>query len=210
MTKVIALACRLSPSLTSGPLYLLTLLPFMDLAYANHNIHRPILTYGGKGCKKKGVKPRKHGVVYQSGHKPRLLDGEPDLGFKAVAMSIKAKGEKLSKESRANYSKLVTIEHNVKVFFVGKIAEEDFDVVSRAVDKCWAEKIRKQTKGEHQQTEQFQQKEHQPREYQQAEPQQAEYPPRDYQQTEYRQTERRQTEHRQTEHRQTEHRHRRQ
>lgn len=102
--------------------------------------NRPILTYGGKGCKKKGVKADKHGIIYERGSKPRLLDKEPKLGFPPVRVEMKEEGEKLSKESRVNYSKLVTVEHNVKVFFIGSIVYNDWDLVSDAVNHCWNKK----------------------------------------------------------------------
>ncbi|CAM1510036.1 Fc.00g003710.m01.CDS01 [Cosmosporella sp. VM-42] len=101
----------------------------------------PILTYGGKGCKKRGVKPEKHGVIYEKGHKARLLSGEPKLGFAPAKVEITMEGEKLSKESRVNYSKLVTVEHNVKVFFIGNVTSSDWEIVSDAVNRCWEEKI---------------------------------------------------------------------
>ncbi|KAH6603306.1 hypothetical protein Trco_008081 [Trichoderma cornu-damae] len=100
----------------------------------------PILTYGGKGCKKKGVKADKHGIIHERGSKPRLLDKEPKLGFPPVRVEMKEEGEKLSKESRVNYSKLVTVEHNVKVFFIGSIVYNDWDLVSDAVNHCWNKK----------------------------------------------------------------------
>ncbi|KAM0254268.1 hypothetical protein ACHAQJ_006958 [Trichoderma viride] len=100
----------------------------------------PILTYGGKGCKKKGVKADKHGIIYERGGKPRLLDKEPKLGFSPVRVEMKQEGEKLSKESRVNYSKLVTVEHNVKVFFIGSIMYSDWELVSDAVNHCWNKK----------------------------------------------------------------------
>ncbi|RFU76942.1 hypothetical protein TARUN_5290 [Trichoderma arundinaceum] len=107
---------------------------------ANFNLARPILTYGGKGCKKKGVKADKHGIIHERGSKPRLLDKEPKLGFPPVRVEMKEEGEKLSKESRVNYSKLVTVEHNVKVFFIGSILYNDWDLVSDAVNHCWNKK----------------------------------------------------------------------
>jgi hypothetical protein len=107
-------------------------------------IFRPILTYIRQGCKKKGAKPAKHGIVYESTGKPRLIEGEPKLGFRPIRMEIRATGERLARESRVNYSKLVTVEHNVKVFFIGNINLADFDnVVRGAVDRCWQEKIHK-------------------------------------------------------------------
>ncbi|KPM43533.1 hypothetical protein AK830_g2987 [Neonectria ditissima] len=101
----------------------------------------PILTYGGKACSKKGIKPEKHGIVYEKGHKARLLSGEPKLGFAPARVEITQDGEKLSKESRVNYSKLVTVEHNVKVLFIGRVTAVDYDIVADAVNKCWEEKI---------------------------------------------------------------------
>ncbi|KAF7559836.1 hypothetical protein G7046_g4305 [Stylonectria norvegica] len=101
----------------------------------------PILTYGGKGCKKRGVKPAKHGIVYERGSKAMLLKDEPKLGFAPVQVEMTMEGEKLSKESRVNYSKLVTVEHNVKVFFIGNVAATHWDIVSDAVNHCWEDKI---------------------------------------------------------------------
>ncbi|KAG5987459.1 hypothetical protein E4U54_004985 [Claviceps lovelessii] len=101
----------------------------------------PILTYGGKGCNKNGVKPAKHGIIHEHGHKPRMLDGEPKLGFPAVQARITEVGERLSKESRVNYSKLVTVEHNVKVFFIGSVAPESWSQVADAVNDCWFQKV---------------------------------------------------------------------
>ncbi|KAG6011795.1 hypothetical protein E4U43_008123 [Claviceps pusilla] len=101
----------------------------------------PILTYGGKGCNKNGVKPAKHGIIHEHGHKPRMLNGEPKLGFPAVQARITEVGERLSKESRVNYSKLVTVEHNVKVFFIGSVAPECWSQVADAVNDCWYQKV---------------------------------------------------------------------
>ncbi|PFH55443.1 hypothetical protein XA68_18306 [Ophiocordyceps unilateralis] len=105
-----------------------------------HSTCVPILTYGGKGCKKRGVKPAKHGIIHERGHKARLLEGEPKLGFPPIRVEMTEEGEKLSKESRVNYSKLVTVEHNVKVFFIGSVVANDWDIVQDAVNRCWSEK----------------------------------------------------------------------
>ncbi|GAB1314872.1 hypothetical protein MFIFM68171_05082 [Madurella fahalii] len=103
----------------------------------------PILTYEHKACTKKGVKPAKHGIVYQVGKKPRMVEGEPKLGFYPVRVELYEKSEKLDKESRVNYAKLTTVEHNFRVFFIGRIVREDFDqIVSPAVEECWFRKRR--------------------------------------------------------------------
>ncbi|KAH7141230.1 hypothetical protein B0J13DRAFT_526478 [Dactylonectria estremocensis] len=106
----------------------------------------PIFTYGGKACTKRGTKPEKHGMIYEKGHKSKLLSGEPKLGFAPVKVELHQDGEKLSRESRVNYSKLITVEHNVKVFFIGRIAAADYDLVADAVNRCWEEKIHRKKK----------------------------------------------------------------
>jgi hypothetical protein len=89
------------------------------------------------------VKPLKHGIVYETGKKPRLLGGEPKLGFSPVRVDLYERSERLVKESRVNYSKLVTVQHNFKVVFIGRVVEEDFqNIVIPAVDQCWQKKKR--------------------------------------------------------------------
>lgn len=51
-------------------------------------------------------------------------------------------GEKLARESRVNYSKLVSVEHNFLVFFIGRVHRNDWQIVLDAVDYCWAQKSR--------------------------------------------------------------------
>ncbi|KAI2609295.1 hypothetical protein GGR54DRAFT_643611 [Hypoxylon sp. NC1633] len=113
---------------------------------SHHSTCVPILTYDRRGCLKRGVRPNKHGIIYIAGHKPRPLRNEPELGFVPVALHVYAEGEKLAKESRVNYSKLVTIEHNVKVFFIGSITGEDFENVRYAVNECWDKKMHRSSR----------------------------------------------------------------
>jgi hypothetical protein len=102
---------------------------------------RPILTYERQGCNKRGVKALKHGIVYQNGKRPRMLQGEPELGFEAVRVNLTERTEQLVKESRVNYAKLTTIEHNFPVFFIGRVEPADFrNIVRPAVDTCWQRK----------------------------------------------------------------------
>lgn len=105
------------------------------------NRQRPILTYERRGCTKKGVKANKHGIVYPSTGRAVSLPHEPQLGFRPVRLKLDNHAEKLAKESRINYAKLTTIEHNVRVLFIGRIVREDFNVVTRAVEECWAAKL---------------------------------------------------------------------
>lgn len=77
----------------------------------------------------------------EAGERPTLLSDEPKLGFAPIRVHIYEHGEKLSNVSRVNYSKLTTLEHNVKVFFIGRVVSEDWDIVTDAVNECWRKKI---------------------------------------------------------------------
>ncbi|KAK9774266.1 putative DUF6590 domain-containing protein [Seiridium cardinale] len=106
----------------------------------NHSTCVPIFTYNRKGCKKKGLKPKAHGIVYSKPGKPRKLSDEPELGFKPVAVNMYGELEKLDKASRVNYSKLTEIDHNVPVIFIGHIDPKDWDIVLDAVNERWESK----------------------------------------------------------------------
>ncbi|KAI1073122.1 hypothetical protein LB507_009172 [Fusarium sp. FIESC RH6] len=110
----------------------------------------PISTYGKKGCKKSGVKAEQHGIVTESSNRnPLPLRDEPKLGFPPVRVHISEQGERISKESRVNYSKLTTVEHNVKVLFIGRVISSDWDTVTEAVNTSWANKMHTHNKKKH-------------------------------------------------------------
>ncbi|QGI66328.1 hypothetical protein CEK26_010283 [Fusarium fujikuroi] len=101
----------------------------------------PITTYGGKALKKKAVDPQSHGIVHESGcPPPQLLRGEPTPGFPPIRVHIHEDGEKISRRNRVCYAKLTTVEHYVKVLFVGRVVDADWDTVTSAVEACWMKK----------------------------------------------------------------------
>jgi hypothetical protein len=117
----------------------------------HHSTCVPILTYEHRGCRKKGVDARSHGIIFESSRKhkrkpPKPLKGEPHLGFRPVPAELYGPGEKLAPESRVNYSKLVTVEHNVKVLFIGRISDEYMSDVQEAVNACWEKKFHESRK----------------------------------------------------------------
>jgi hypothetical protein len=111
--------------------------PFV-LAYqsqANPDLRAP-------GLLQEWIETLKHGIVYSklgSSSHPHPLPKEPKLGFPPLAVKM-CVDEKLAKESRVNYAKLVTIEHNFEVLFIGQIGDKDFKIVKKAVDECWTAK----------------------------------------------------------------------
>jgi hypothetical protein len=86
---------------------------------------RPILTYGYQGVLKHGVHPEDHAVAYSSKSKgAEILDREIGLMSKhPIRIEVINDSHKLDPLSRINYAKLYTVEHNVKVFFIGKVAK---------------------------------------------------------------------------------------
>lgn len=56
--------------------------------------------------------------------------------------SATTQNERIAKEARVNYTKLVTIEYNVKVLFIGELAEDDKGRLQDAVTECWTVKRR--------------------------------------------------------------------
>lgn len=114
----------------------------------------PIYTYLQQGCTKPGIKPEKHGIIHEVGTEARLLPNEGSLGVRPIRLQIdhlvSMSGEKLHMASRVNYSKLTTIEHNVKVFFLGSIVQPDFDnIVRPAINKCWEQKTHERHHAQH-------------------------------------------------------------
>jgi hypothetical protein len=101
---------------------------------------RPIATYKRQACTKHGVKPSQHGIIHTHDREPMLLNAEPELGVSPIRLVVSRKlqgFEKLAPESRINYSKHVTIEHNAPVFIIGRIHHEDRDILGAGVDKVW-------------------------------------------------------------------------
>lgn len=80
------------------------------------------MTYGGQGTLKKGVHAESHAVIYTS-KAPVMKPGER-ITKKSIKMDPFSPRDKLDPTSRINYAKLYTVEHNVKVHFVGKVVEK--------------------------------------------------------------------------------------
>jgi hypothetical protein len=107
------------------------------------------LTYGGQGTAKKGVKADDHAIIYTGSKAPKELSGEKKLNKKAVRVHNPSEKDKLAVESRVNYSKVYTIEHNIKVCFVGEVHKDSqaifFADFKRTFDESDEEGDRKRT-----------------------------------------------------------------
>jgi hypothetical protein len=73
---------------------------------------------------KPGVHPEDHAVVYSS-KRPSFLEREEGLMSKSpIRIEVISDAHKLDPLSRLNYAKLYTVEHNVKVFFIGHVVKK--------------------------------------------------------------------------------------
>jgi hypothetical protein len=82
----------------------------------------PIMTYGGQGTLKYGVHPEDHAAIYSSKREgPCILEGE-EMTHRPIRVDVIDPSHKLDPMSRLNYAKIYTVEHNVKVCFIGKVA----------------------------------------------------------------------------------------
>jgi len=90
---------------------------------------RPISTYGGQATKKSGVDARTHAIIFTSDN-PVLLPGETSGGLLRPPIRVipDTRRSKLSEASRLNYGKVYTVEHNVKVEFVGRIHQDYLNI----------------------------------------------------------------------------------
>jgi hypothetical protein len=103
-----------------------------------HSLCIPILTYGLLGVLKYGVHPEDHAVVYSSKRDgPYLLDREEGLmSNKPIRIEIRDPSHNLDRHSRLNYAKVYTVEHNLKVLFIGQVAENYEQKVVRAFNEA--------------------------------------------------------------------------
>lgn len=107
--------------------------------HRGHSICAPIMTYGGQGCKKSGAHPEDHGIVYTGDVVPPALDGEGQLGYPAIQMIPLNHTDRLQPQSRVNYTKKYTIEHNFKVEFVGRIHPDSLKKLKDALKRQQSE-----------------------------------------------------------------------
>ena len=101
--------------------------------------HSPILTYGHQGALKGGASLDSHAMVYMSeeGDKdPEPRPGE-HLTRDPIRVVPKTHRDKLHADSRINYAKIYTVEHNVKVLFIGEVHKRSRGRFMTAFNDVW-------------------------------------------------------------------------
>lgn len=101
---------------------------------------RPILTYGGQGIQKRGVEADDHAMTYTSDAPPIPQEGV-NLSNEPIRVIPKTPREKLIYNSLINYAKIYTVEHNVKVCFIGEIATSSMERFRADFGKTWGRKM---------------------------------------------------------------------
>jgi hypothetical protein len=85
---------------------------------------RPILTYSGQGLAKSGVHEEHHAIIYSSSQGPIYFDGEAELSsLKPIQCRMTRSQYDLDPSSRLNFAKVYTVEHDIKVWFIGRVHE---------------------------------------------------------------------------------------
>src|SRR5260221_87261 len=88
---------------------------------------RAIHSYGKKATTARNVRPREHLVIYSGDNPPELVEGESEavLARPPIQITLDPSADPLRPTSRLAISKLHTVEHNVPVAVIGKIAPHD-------------------------------------------------------------------------------------
>jgi hypothetical protein len=100
----------------------------------------PIITYGRQGTLKFGVHIEDHAIIYST-KTPNPLRSENTTRLRPSIRVRMDRDEKLDATSRLNYAKLYTVEMNVKLCFIGRVASAyesqvmaDFNSVNQPFD----------------------------------------------------------------------------
>ena len=72
--------------------------------------------------------------------RPKRLSDESKLSKESIQVISKNPRDKLEADSRVNYGKIYTVEHNVKVLFIGKLAKESERTFMTDFDATWENK----------------------------------------------------------------------
>lgn len=81
------------------------------------------MSYGSKGTAKKGVHKDDNAIIHTTSQ-PAYVSGETPLKRTLIKVKPYTPEHKLDKVSRLNYTKVYTVEYNVKVWFIGEIVRD--------------------------------------------------------------------------------------
>lgn len=103
----------------------------------------PIQTYGGRGVGKQYVVKSDHAIIYTGNKEPKQhkdeypREGEAPMLSPGLRVDPKTRSEKLDPNSRINFNKIYTIEHNVKVYEFGEVHRDSRRTLQKHFQACW-------------------------------------------------------------------------
>jgi hypothetical protein len=103
----------------------------------------PIMSYGKRGVGKPGVKKSEHSIVYTTKDPPLPLPdempsrGEESMRPQAIRIDVDDPTSKLDAESRLDYGKVYTIQHNIKVKSFGKVNPRSMNAMVHQFGNVW-------------------------------------------------------------------------
>ncbi|PQE16486.1 heterokaryon incompatibility protein [Rutstroemia sp. NJR-2017a BBW] len=92
-------------------------------------ITRSIMTYASQGTNKRGVNAKTHAIIYTENPTAKYGEMERGLTRRPIRVIPSEPQHKLDPASRLNYAKIYTVEHNLRVWFIGKLAPESEELV---------------------------------------------------------------------------------
>ena len=100
----------------------------------------PICTYGKRGVEKRGFDHtdiQGHAVIYMTGKSPYTPSTEPKMSKNPIQVDP-AGDQELERMSRVNFTKVHTVEHEVKVLNIGRVSQRSMP----DFEKYWADQAR--------------------------------------------------------------------
>ena len=100
----------------------------------------PIHTYGNRGVEKRGFDDtdiQGHAVIYMTGKSPYTPSSEPRMSKTPIQVDP-AGDQELERMSRVNFTKVHTVEHEVKVLNIGRVSQKSMPDFER----YWADQSR--------------------------------------------------------------------
>jgi hypothetical protein len=105
---------------------------------------RTIQTYGNRGVAKPGTTKCYHSIIHTSSAPPAPKSNEaPDVAsgerpmLNPIRVRPRKRTDKMDPMSRLNYSKMYTVEHNVKVYDFGTVHENFLHVFKKQFAWAW-------------------------------------------------------------------------
>lgn len=109
----------------------------------------PVMSYGGKGVSKSGVKKSDHAIIYTGRYAPvetsieAPVRGEEGMRPRAIRVDVDRKEDKLDEMSRIDFGKPHTIHHNLKVRSFGKVNRDSLPHLIYQFEAVWSRNDRR-------------------------------------------------------------------